>query len=47
MVQQRPGSAKGVMFIALEDENDIANLIVWPSLFEKQRRTILGGQMLI
>jgi error-prone DNA polymerase len=41
-----PGSAKGVMFITLEDETDIANLIVWPSQFEKQRRTILAGQML-
>ncbi len=41
-----PGSAKGVMFITLEDEGDIANLIIWPSLFEKHRLTILGGQML-
>jgi error-prone DNA polymerase len=41
-----PGSAKGVMFITLEDETDIANLIVWPSQFEKQRRTILAAQML-
>jgi DNA polymerase III alpha subunit len=38
MVRQRPGSAKGVMFITLEDETDIANLIIWPSLFDKQRR---------
>jgi error-prone DNA polymerase len=46
MVRQRPGSAKGVMFITLEDETDIANLIIWPSLFDKQRRVILGAQML-
>jgi error-prone DNA polymerase len=46
LVRQRPGSAKGVMFITLEDETDIANLIVWPSLFDKQRKTILGAQML-
>ncbi|MCE3257465.1 MAG: dnaE2 [Nitrobacter vulgaris] len=46
MVRQRPGSAKGVMFITLEDETDIANLIIWPSLFEQQRRVILGAQML-
>ena len=38
LVRQMPGSAKGVMFITLEDETDIANLIVWPSQFEKQRR---------
>ena len=37
---------KGVMFITLEDEGDIANLIIWPSLFDKQRRAILGAQML-
>jgi error-prone DNA polymerase len=46
MVRQPPGSAKGVMFITLEDEGDIANLIIWPSLFEKHRRTILGAQLL-
>jgi error-prone DNA polymerase len=44
MVRQRPGSAKGVMFITLEDETDIANLIIWPSLFDKQRRVILGAR---
>jgi error-prone DNA polymerase len=46
LVRQMPGSAKGVMFITLEDETAIANLIVWPSRFEKQRRTILGAQLL-
>jgi error-prone DNA polymerase len=44
LVRQKPGSAKGVMFITLEDETDIANLIVWPSLFDKLRRTILGAR---
>lgn len=46
LVRQRPGSAKGVMFITLEDESDIANLIVWPSLFEKQRPIVIGAQMI-
>ncbi len=46
LVRQKPGSAKGVMFITLEDETDIANLIVWPSLFDRQRRIILGAQMM-
>ena len=41
-----PGSAKGVMFITLEDESANANLIVWPSVFEQNRRTILGATML-
>jgi error-prone DNA polymerase len=46
LVRQKPGSAKGVMFITLEDETDIANLIVWPSTFDKLRRAILGAQMM-
>ena len=35
LVRQRPGSAKGVMFITLEDETGIANLVVWPKVFER------------
>jgi error-prone DNA polymerase len=46
LVRQMPGSAKGVVFITLEDEAESANLIVWPSVFEKNRRTILGASML-
>jgi error-prone DNA polymerase len=46
LVRQRPGSAKGVMFITLEDETEIANLIVWPSLFDKQRSVVLGAHMM-
>lgn len=42
LVRQKPGSAKGVMFITLEDETDVANLVVWPDLFEKYRRVVLG-----
>lgn len=34
------------MFITLEDETDIANLIVWPPPFDRQRRTVLGVQMM-
>jgi len=47
LVRQKPDSAKGVMFITLEDEAGVANLIVWPSLFDKLRPTILGAQMLV
>ncbi len=43
LVRQKPGSAKGVMFITIEDETGIANIIVWPSIFEKQRRLILSA----
>jgi error-prone DNA polymerase len=46
LVGQKPGSAKGVMFITLEDETEVANLIVWPSLLERQRRMILSAGML-
>ena len=46
LVRQKPGSAKGVMFITLEDETGVANLVIWPTLYEKQRRVILTGTML-
>jgi error-prone DNA polymerase len=46
LVRQKPGSAKGVMFITIEDETDVANLIVWPALFERQRRLILSAGMI-
>ena len=46
LVRQKPGSAKGVMFITLEDETEVANLVIWPSLFEKQRRLILSASMI-
>jgi error-prone DNA polymerase len=46
LVRQMPGSAHGVIFITLEDETDIGNLIVWPAVFEKYRRTILSSSML-
>ncbi|MGY3691699.1 DNA polymerase III alpha subunit [Bradyrhizobium sp. USDA 3240] len=41
LVRQKPGSAKGVMFITIEDETGVANLVIWPSLYERQRRIIL------
>jgi error-prone DNA polymerase len=46
LVRQKPGSAKGVMFITIEDETGIANLIVWPSIFERQRRLVLSASMI-
>jgi error-prone DNA polymerase len=46
LVRQMPGSAKGVIFITLEDETSTANLIVWPSVFEANRRVVLGSSML-
>jgi error-prone DNA polymerase len=46
LVRQKPGSAKGVMFITIEDETGVANLVIWPSLYEKQRRVILSAGMM-
>jgi error-prone DNA polymerase len=45
-VRQRPGTAKGVMFVTLEDETGNVNVIVWPSLLEKQRKEALGASLL-
>ncbi len=47
LVRQKPGSAKGVMFITLEDEGGIANIVVWPDLFERCRRIILTASTLL
>ncbi len=46
LVRQRPGSAKGVVFVTLEDETGIANAILWPDRFEAQRRTVMSAAML-
>ncbi|MDB6452517.1 error-prone DNA polymerase [Falsirhodobacter sp. 20TX0035] len=46
LVRQRPGSAKGVMFLTLEDESGIANIVVWPKIFEAHRRIILGARLI-
>jgi len=46
LVRQRPGSAKGVLFVTIEDETGIANLVVWPKVFEANRRTLLSAGML-
>ena len=46
LVRQRPGAAKGVMFITIEDQTGIANLVVWVKVFEKYRRIILSAGMI-
>ncbi|WP_250436192.1 error-prone DNA polymerase [Caballeronia sp. ATUFL_F2_KS9A] len=45
-VRQRPGTAKGVMFVTIEDETGNVNVIIWPSLLERQRREALGAALL-
>jgi error-prone DNA polymerase len=47
LVRQRPGTASGVIFITLEDETGVANLVVWPKTFERFRRVVLGAQLLV
>ena len=44
--RQRPGSAKGVCFITLEDETGIANIILWQQRFEAQRRIVMSAPMI-
>ncbi|MFN3388669.1 MAG: error-prone DNA polymerase [Allosphingosinicella sp.] len=46
LIRQRPGSAKGVLFITIEDETGIANAILWPDRFEAQRRIVMSAAML-
>jgi error-prone DNA polymerase len=46
LVRQRPGSAKGVMFVTLEDETGIANLVIWAKVLEANRRAILSAGMM-
>jgi error-prone DNA polymerase len=46
LVRQRPGTSKGVVFMTLEDETDIANIIVWPKVFARNRRTVMTSRFL-
>ena len=44
--RQRPGTAKGTLFVTLEDETGLTNVIVRPELFELQRRILLGARLM-
>ena len=46
ILRQRPGTAKGVIFLTLEDETGIVNVIVWASIYERFRRAVIAGRML-
>ncbi|MBV8191455.1 MAG: error-prone DNA polymerase [Alphaproteobacteria bacterium] len=46
LVRQRPGTASGVVFVTIEDEHGIANLVVWPAVFERYRRVVMGARLL-
>ena len=45
LIRQKPGSAKGVVFMTIEDETGIANLVVWPSLMERFRKVVMGARL--
>ncbi|MEL7098806.1 MAG: OB-fold nucleic acid binding domain-containing protein [Pseudomonadota bacterium] len=46
ILRQRPGTAKGVIFITLEDETGVINIIVWRAMYERFRRAVIAGRML-
>ncbi|QYO76770.1 error-prone DNA polymerase [Devosia salina] len=48
LVRQRPGTASGVIFVTLEDETGVANIVVWPKLFQddRLRKVLLSSRML-
>ena len=45
-VRQRPGSAKGVVFLTIEDETGIANIVVWPKIMKAFRREVMGARLI-
>ena len=46
LVRQRPGTAKGVIFLTLEDETGVANVVVWAAIYERFRRAVISGRLL-
>jgi DNA-directed RNA polymerase len=46
ILRQRPGTAKGVIFLTLEDETGVVNIIVWRTVYERFRRAVVAGRML-
>jgi len=47
LVRQRPGTAKGVCFMTVEDETGVANLVLWPDVFERFRPVAMGARMVL
>jgi len=46
LVRQRPGTANGVIFVTLEDEFGVSNVIVWRKVYERYRRAVISGRLL-
>jgi error-prone DNA polymerase len=47
LIRQRPGTAKGVVFVTLEDETGAANAVVWKDIFTANRRAVMGSRFLV
>jgi error-prone DNA polymerase len=47
LVRQRPGSAAGVVFMTIEDETGIANVVIWPKLTERYRKEVMGSRLIL
>jgi len=45
LIRQRPGTASGVVFMTLEDETGVINVIIWPKVMEKFRKTVMGARL--
>lgn len=46
ILRQRPGTAKGVIFVTLEDETGVVNVIIWRAIYERFRRAVIASRML-
>lgn len=46
ITRQRPGTASGVIFLTLEDESGVSNVVVWRKVYERFRRIVMGGRLL-
>jgi error-prone DNA polymerase len=47
LVRQRPGSAKGVVFLTLEDEFSVCNVVIWPQVLEHYRAIVMGARLML
>ncbi|MGR3814469.1 MAG: OB-fold nucleic acid binding domain-containing protein [Cognatishimia activa] len=46
ILRQRPGTANGVIFLTLEDETGVVNIVVWRKIYEAFRRAVIAGRLL-
>jgi error-prone DNA polymerase len=46
LVRQKPGTASGVIFVTLEDESGVVNVIIWPKIFDRDRRAVLAARLM-